>query len=215
MLHLEYYAHSCFLLHAGQVKVLFDPYSPEIGYKLPPRGADYVLVSHEHFDHNNVAGVAGRCTVVRGCARRSVGSGTVHGVLGDHGSTGGKVTMFCLHIGDLRVCHLSDLGQGLNTEQLSEIGSPDVLMVPVGGGNFTLDATAALAVIKQLKPRVILPMHYRTPFLNKEHFPLLQGVEPFLQQARAEYGYERLNDGVLRWDTLPSKPTVVHMPHLY
>lgn len=215
MLHLEYYAHSCFLLHAGQVKVLLDPYSTEIGYKLPPRGADYVLVSHEHVDHNNVAGVSGRCTVVRGCASRSIGSGKVHGVLGEHGLGAGSVTMFCLELGDLKLCHLSDLGSPLSTEQLGEIGQPDVLMVPVGGGNYTLDAAGAMAVCKQLKPRVILPMHYRTPFLNKEQFSSLQGVDPFLQLARGEYACERLNDGVLRWDSLPAKTTVVHMSHLY
>ena len=65
MLHFEYYAHACFLLHFGDLKVLLDPYNPEIGHKMPVRPADYVCVSHEHFDHNYVAAVSGRTTVVR------------------------------------------------------------------------------------------------------------------------------------------------------
>lgn len=214
MLHLEYFAHSCFLLHARGQKVLFDPYSPDVGYKLPPRGADYVLVSHEHFDHNHVAGVPGRCTVVRGCASRQLGELKVHGVLGGHGCTGGTVTIFCVSYPGVNLCHLSDLGEPLSAEQVKEIGPVDVLLAPVGGG-YTLDGAGALQVAAQLRPKVLIPMHYRTPFLDRERFPQVVGLEPFLQRARLDYALERRGDGILQLDSWPGRPTVIHLEHRY
>ena len=76
----------------------------------------------------------------------------------------------------VRLCHLGDLGHQLSAEQASEIGEVDVLMVPVGG-LYTIDAAGATSVCNRLKPRVVLPMHYRT---DRCAFPI-SGVDDFLK----------------------------------
>ena len=48
---IEYLGHSCFVLSNGRVRFLTDPFSG-IGYEMPPVSADYVTLSHDHFDHN-------------------------------------------------------------------------------------------------------------------------------------------------------------------
>ena len=53
---IEYLGHSCFVLSNGRVRFLTDPFSG-IGYEMPPVAADYVTLSHDHFDHNYTAGV--------------------------------------------------------------------------------------------------------------------------------------------------------------
>lgn len=218
MLHFEYYAHACFLLHFGDLKVLIDPYSPEIGHKMPVRPADYVCVSHEHFDHNNVAAVSGRVVVVRGGVSRKLGPIALTAVLAPHDDDGerGLVTIFKLQAGQgPSIVHLSDLGAPLDGEQLAELGSCDVVLAPIGGCGNTLDAAAALRVADQLKARLVVPMHYRTPFLSRTLFPDCDGLDGFLKLAKASYAVERAPEGVVRLDKLPGRPTVLVVPHLY
>jgi len=180
---IEYYGHSCFALTSGSTKIVLDPYGPEVGYKMPQRAAAITTVSHDHFDHNHTAAVLGRTTVVRGGAPRQEGTVKIRGVLADHDSQGGsrlgKVTLFCLELEGLRVVHLSDLGHLLNAEQIAEIGKVDVLFVPCGGGDYTLGAAEADKVVQVLQPALAIPMHYRTPFLNRSLFPDLEGVDKF------------------------------------
>lgn len=218
MLHFEYYAHACFLLHFGEIKILIDPYSPEIGHKIPVRPADYVCVSHEHFDHNYTAAVSGRTTILRGSVNRQLGPVRLTAVLADHDDDGqrGLVTLFKFQAGDgPAILHLSDLGRPLDAEQLAEIGHCDVLLAPIGGCGNTLDAQAALAVAAQLKPRLLVPMHYRTPFLSRSLFPHCDGLEGFLKLARTSYRVEKAPEGVVRLESLPEKPTVLIVPHLH
>lgn len=176
---VEYYAHSCFVLSSGKVRLLIDPYSEQTGYKQPMRGAQLTLVSHDHFDHNHVAGVVGRTTVVRGAAERELEGVRIRGVVGEHGGGLGPVTCFCLEMEGLTICHLSDLGPSLP----AGLGAVDLLMVPVGGGGYTMGPREALAAVTQLKPRWVLPMHYRTPFLNRAAFPELEPLDNFLRQT--------------------------------
>lgn len=215
MLHLEYFAHACFMLHLGGRKVLIDPYSPQIGHKWPERPADLVLVSHEHEDHNYVAGVSGRTQVLRGCASRQWGELKIRGVLAHHGGSALPLTLFCLRQGQgPALCHLADLGQTLEPEQVEEIGACDVLLVPVGGA-FTLDAAGALQVVRQLQPKVVIPMHYRTPFLCRQRFPALETSERFLREAARDYRIEKVREGELRLEKLPEATTIFPLPHLY
>jgi L-ascorbate metabolism protein UlaG (beta-lactamase superfamily) len=60
----------------------------------------------------------------------------------------------------MRVVHLGDLGHLLGDEQLRQIGTPDVVMIPVGG-YYTIDAVSAKQVADSLGAKIVLPMHYR------------------------------------------------------
>ena len=82
--------------------------------------------------------------------------------------------MFCFELDGIGVCHLGDLGHLLDDGQLKEMGSVDILLIPVGGF-FTIDARTADKVCDQLQPRVIMPMHYRT----EKSFPEISGVDEF------------------------------------
>ena len=76
----------------------------------------------------------------------------------------------------MTVCHLGDLGHVLEAHQAEAIGRPDILMVPVGG-YFTIDADEAAQVVRQLKPKIVIPMHFKTEKLG---FPIA-GREGFLE----------------------------------
>jgi L-ascorbate metabolism protein UlaG (beta-lactamase superfamily) len=75
------------------------------------------------------------------------------------GAERGRNTVFVTHIDDMAFAHLGDSGHELTAAEVEEIGDIDVLFVPVGG-NESLSASEAVAVIAQLEPRIVIPMHY-------------------------------------------------------
>lgn len=212
---LEYYAHACFAFTDRRGKrVLIDPYGPEVGYKLPQRPAEVTVISHDHFDHNHLAAVVGSTQVVR--FPRQVEGFTFRSLLLDHDREGGalygKVRAFCWEMDGLRLCHLSDLGRLLTAEEKQEIGSLDVLMLPCGGGGYTLCSSWARQLVAELKPRWALPMHYRTPFLNREMFPELEPVKAFLDGSLPVHGS---SESAIELNPSPGPTEILHLAHRF
>jgi len=170
--------HPTFILKTSTgLAVLLDPMNDSVGYPLTPvAGMDLVTVSHEHADHNNLALATGSPQVLRGLAGndwakidqtiKGVRVRTVQSYHDDtQGSQRGKNAIFVFEMDGLKIAHLGDLGHALNAEQVKAIGAVDVVMIPVGGF-FTLDGKGAAEVITQLNPKIIIPMHYKTPALG-------------------------------------------------
>ncbi len=208
---IKYEGHACFLIttDAG-LRIMVDPYDLEtrgdsFGYGPIRDPADVVLITHEHADHNGPGGVPGSPVVLRETG--TAGGVFFEAVTAPHGRPGGQdrgnIRLFRWDADGLRFCHLGDLGELLTPEQVASLGPVDVLFVPVGG-HFTVDATGAHQVARQLQARVIIPMHYRPPGSG---FPVA-GVEPFLAQAA-----DLLEVGAPEWTvtaaTLPEAETVV------
>lgn len=178
---IKYLAHAAFLITSEKgAKIVTDPYetSPGLKHAAIVETADIVTVSHEHGDHNNVAAVKGNPKIVKaGAEVRDIkfkAVATAHDDKG--GGQRGKNTVFCFEVDGINVCHAGDLGHMLTAAQVNDIGKVDVLMIPVGGF-FTIDAATATKVVEQLKPKIVIPMHYKTDKLN---FPIA-GVEDFLK----------------------------------
>ncbi len=216
---VDYLAHSCFLLENSGFRVLFDPYPTGIGYP-PPRVHDpnLIVVSHDHFDHNAVDQVPGRATVVRGIARRTYGPVTVSGAIGwhDDGEGAEPVSLTLLEWSGRRLAHFGDLGCPLDSEQEAMFEDVDLLLLPCGG-DFTLDGVSAARVVERLRPKVVVPMHYQTPFLRKDKFPHMQTVDSFLSACAkfAKVVPERSGGSDLEryWSQAAADPIVLHLQH--
>lgn len=179
---ITWLGHSCFRLQTGELIVVIDPFSKDIGLTPPRFRADLVLVSHDHYDHSNAAALGGEPFLISGPGEYEVKEVFVHGVETFHDKTQGGErglnTIYSVKIEDLVVVHLGDFGEGeLRDETLEEIGEADILMLPVGG-KYTIDAEEAAKVVKQIEPRLVIPMHYKIPGLKLE----LDSVEKFLQE---------------------------------
>ena len=173
---VRWFGQSAFLL-TGSKRVLIDPFGA-MTERLAARGmkfrhppvegvsADLVLVTHEHSDHNAVDGVHGSPVVIRSTAGTLDSPvGEVVAVASEHddraGTQRGPNTIFCFTLDGVRFCHLGDFGQSaLRPEQREAIGSVDILFVPIGGGP-TIGGAAAAAIVRELGPRIVVPMHYR------------------------------------------------------
>jgi L-ascorbate metabolism protein UlaG (beta-lactamase superfamily) len=180
---IKWLGHACFLITSeGGLRVITDPYAVGGGIDYSPikETADVVVVSHDHGDHNNVSAVQGKPEVVKGNGTKTAKGIRFKGVATSHdasqGTQRGSNTVFCFSIDGLNLCHMGDLGHVLSPGQVTEIGVVDILFVPVGGF-FTIDAAMASQVCDQLKPRIAIPMHFKTP---KCAYPLA-GVEDFLK----------------------------------
>jgi len=172
---VNYCGHSTFCLTSGGVTITIDPFNDDIGYSKPAVSPAAVVISHEHFDHNNVGLVGGKPRVVRGLADEGKSWSTIDERIGpfhvtgvpttyhdnEEGKARGKNTVTVYEVEGLRVIHLGDLGHLLRDEQVRAIGAVDVLFVPVGGF-YTIGPAEADQVIAQLKPRVVIPMHFKT-----------------------------------------------------
>lgn len=185
---IYWYGQACFKLKGKTATVVIDPFDPKIGLKVPKPTdleADIVLVTHQHFDHNNIAAVPNNPLVIQGPGEYEskgviiTGIGVYHD--SSQGSERGKNTIYGVNIDGLNIVHVGDLGHELTEEQVQEIGETDILMIPVGG-NYTIDAKTASKVVAALEPRIVIPMHYKIAGLSVE----LAGVEDFLKEMGVE-----------------------------
>jgi len=188
---IAWYGQSCFKLlvktnNGDKITILIDPFSKDIGLTPPRGGADIVIVSHDHFDHNNVKTVSGEPFIIDGPGEYDVKKIFIRGIYSFHddkkGEERGVNTISVIEAEDMKVCHLGDLGQGeLSDNQLEKIGEVDVLMIPIGGF-YTINGSEAVKIINQIEPKVIIPMHYKIPSLNVK----LNSVEKFLEEIGGE-----------------------------
>lgn len=173
---LRYYGQSFFVLTTpGGTRIVLDPYG-QIGFPLPTGvSGDAVFITHEHGDHNNVSLIQGGPKVSRGLVpggwatvRERIGDALLYSVPSFHDDQGGTSgrgfnALFVIETGGLRIAHLGDLGQATLTEgQVKALGTVDILMIPVGGGPFTINAEQATRITSMINPRVVIPMHYKT-----------------------------------------------------
>jgi len=177
---IRWLGHSSFLIESERgIKIITDPFDETLGYKLPRIKVNIVTVSHEHFDHNYVRGIKGRPIVFKGPVKRESHKMEFKGISTYHdsvfGSKRGPNTIFIIKADGLKLCHLGDLGHILSPDKLTEIGSIDILFIPVGGF-YTIDSAQATQIVNDIKPRITIPMHYKTEAIKFSIDP----VEVFL-----------------------------------
>ncbi len=178
---ISWLGHSCFQIKGKQTTIVTDPYSPDLGYSLGEPAAQIVTVSHQHPGHNYLPGVSGEPRLITAPGEYEIAGVLIIGIATYHdaerGSQRGNNTVYLIEVDDIAVCHLGDLGHVLNMEQVEELGTVDILLLPVGGKT-TIGAATAAEVVRQLEPKVVIPMHYQTPALSRE----LEPVERFLKE---------------------------------
>jgi L-ascorbate metabolism protein UlaG (beta-lactamase superfamily) len=164
------------------ITIATDPYGPSIGLKPSRFEADILTVSHAHDDHSFAEAIRGETFTIREAGEYDVKGVSIIGIETWHDSKEGRERgsniAFWFEVDGISVLHLGDLGGPLTDKQLGKIPSPHILLLPVGG-TFTLDARAAVEVMNQLEPRIVIPMRYQLPGLKIK----LDGVEKFIKES--------------------------------
>ncbi len=207
--------HSSFRIKGKQVTVVTDPYdSSMLGFKYPKvESPDIITISHDHADHNKKDNFdLSTVFVTSGPGEFEVKGVTILGIPTFHddkkGEERGKNIVFTMTIDDLAVCHLGDLGHKLDDEQVTRIGQVEILFVPVGGF-YTLNAEQAYETVTQLEPKIVIPMHYKTPKYNQETFGQVDTVDTFLKMMGVEDKSAQQPKLSITRDKLPENTTVI------
>lgn len=179
---ITWYGQSCFKLQAGDLVGVIDPYGKEIGLTPPRFRADFVMVTHNHPDHDNADSIPENPFLITGPGEYEIKGVYVKGIETYHDKQNGKErgmnTIYIVEIEGIKICHMGDFGEGkLRDETVEQIGDVDILMIPVGG-KFTIDAEEAAQVIGQIEPRIVIPMHYKISGLKAP----LESAELFLKE---------------------------------
>ncbi|MEY4723258.1 MAG: hypothetical protein RLZZ324_771 [Candidatus Parcubacteria bacterium] len=189
---ITWHGFSCFKIQetrqSGEVTLVTDPFETEGAAKLPRNlAADIVTVSHDGKRHNAVDAVSGIGDgekngpfVITGPGEYEVKDMFVTGVPTFHETVDdkekGTVTMYRINVGELHMVHLGALKHPLDEKFMEDFHDVDVLFVPVGGED-VLTAKQAAAVVQQIEPRIIIPMHYKNGDVGAD----LATVEAFVK----------------------------------
>jgi L-ascorbate metabolism protein UlaG (beta-lactamase superfamily) len=214
---IKWYGHAAFLITSDQgTKIIIDPYEPgafggQLSYGKIKDQADIVLTSHDHADHNYTKDLPGPPQIVRGSGSKTIKGISIKGIPTYHdpskGSERGTNTVFTLKVDQIQICHLGDLGHLLSDKELVEIGPVDILLIPVGGF-FTIDPKEATRVTEQLKPKILIPMHFKT---EKCGFPIAS-VEDFLK-GKPNLKRPQSSEVVFEKAALPQQMEIVVLEH--
>jgi len=180
---LKWIGHSCFQLTSELgTRIVMDPFNSMIG-KMPEVAADAVTASHGHGDHNFFEGVSGNPIHLTEPGEHLIRDISIKGIPTFHddklGEKRGKNIVFCFEADGTKICHCGDLGHVLTDDQLQAIGDVDVLLLPTGG-TFTIDSKTAAVVANQVKPKVVVPMHYSRKKMSLTGL-VLEGVDQFIK----------------------------------
>lgn len=77
-------------------------------------------------------------------------------------------TIYRVEVGGVNIAILGNIAPKLSEDQLESIGVVDMVIIPVGGGGYTLDATSAASLVRKIDPKVVIPVHYADAALKYE-----------------------------------------------
>lgn len=207
MLQIRWHGHSCFGI-TNEITLVTDPHDGKsIGIHAPSVTGDIILVSHDHYDHNSVKSVEKEgAKIITDTRKRNITNVEIKGIESFHdgcrGEKRGNNIIYKFTMEDITFCHMGDLGHDLDEDTVQKIGDVDILFIPIGG-TFTLDAKQAWRIIKKVKPRIAVPMHYKIGGLSLP----ITGIEPFLEESK----YEILkvgNEIDIEKEDLPEEPEI-------
>jgi len=183
---IKWFGHASFGITSQQGRIVVtDPYEPggyngAVGYKPITAVPDIVTVSHDHADHNYTKKLAGKPAVIDKKGSYEIAGIKITGIPVYHDTKQGKERgnniIFVYEIDGLRIAHCGDLGHTLSDKEIAMLGEIDILLIPTGG-YFTIDAAQAADVAENIKPKIVIPMHYKTDALD---FPIA-GVDEFIR----------------------------------
>lgn len=189
---LRWLGHGTWLIQTNGTRIILDPFlddSPVAPVKSKDIQADYILVSHGHFDHiadaDKIAKACGSTVIstyeiCEWLARRGVekthamnigGSynfpfgrvkmtPAVHTSMLPDGSYGGNPAGFLLTLAEGKVYFACDTGLFLDMQLIGQEGLT-LAALPIGD-NFTMGPEDALHAVKLLRPKVVVPVHTNT-----------------------------------------------------
>ena len=216
---ITWYGHAAFLIETQGLRIILDPYkSPDSGGYLPiDEPADLVVVSHENDRyHSHLGQIVPPFQTVRALELPAEGE-EIRGIRFQaipvfetpERKPEDEVTIIHFRAEGVHLAFLGDLGHSLDETELAPLLGAEVVLVPAGGPP-TIDFPAIPPLLDAIGPRLVLPMHYKTPKTNLN----IQPVERFLDIFPNDI-VMRSNSSTLdvSKEALPERRTIVVLDH--
>mgnify|MGYP001237969358 CR=1 FL=1 len=204
---ITWLGHSCFRLRLDELSVITDPFPDSIGIQMGNVSAIAVTVSNTHPNHSYWSGVEGTDKVLDGPGEYELSGVYVRGIMtpqNEGDPLDQRNTAYMVEMEGLSLCHLGDIKAPLTTRQAEQLKPVDVLFLPVGSGECTLELSQAIQLMHVLSPKLIFPMHYGLPGLQAQ----VGDLEPFIKEMAIQdiQAIPRIN---VTASSLPAEPRVV------
>lgn len=154
----QYFGGNCVKMTTKEASIVVDDNLGKLGLKPVAKKDDIILFTSYEADRPE----QGILTIGQP-GEYEVSKVAIHGVAARaHMDEEGKksATMYKFTTPDVRVLVTGHIHPDLDEKQLEAVGTVDVLIIPIGGNGFTLDAGGALKVIKKIEPKIVIPVHY-------------------------------------------------------
>ena len=192
MFDIEYKGGNTVVIATKKSKLISDPKQSLIGLKdIEPKGM-VSLLTEERF----AVPSADVTLQVESPGEYELGDFSIKGIPARrHIDTEGfRSTIYRVEVGDVRIALIGNIDPKLTDDQLEAIGVVDMVIIPVGGGGYTLDATSAAHLVRQIDAKVVVPIHYADKALTYE-----------VQQDELEVFHTELGGAVEEVDKLKIK----------
>jgi len=183
MFEIEYKGGNGVVLSTKKATVVADPNLSVVGLKNLSVKDSIELATEARFAVNS----GDAKIVIEGPGEYGVADFDIRGVAAQRhldAETDPKLsTMYRIDTGEIRVALIGNIYEKLTEDQLEELGVVDVVIIPVGGGGYTLDPEGASAIVRSIDPKVVIPIHYNDSALKYE-VPQLE-VDEFIKTLAA------------------------------
>jgi L-ascorbate metabolism protein UlaG (beta-lactamase superfamily) len=218
-LKITWYGHAAFLVETSGLRIIIDPYrSPDSGGYLPiSEPADLVVVSHENDRyHSHLGQIIPPFETIRaleipeeGTVFREIKFEAIHVFETPERLPEDEVTIVHFHAEDLHLAFLGDLGHPLTEPEFASLRGAEIVLA-AAGGKPTIDVNDLRVLLQDIDPRIVIPMHYKTPKINLNIAPL----EDFLAAMRADPVIRHGSSSIeVTRESLPESRTIVVLDH--
>ena len=168
MFEIEYKGANCVIINTKKTRLVIDPKLSIVGLTDIMTKESVELATEERFAVNNPESTL----VIDSPGEYGVGDLHISGFPAqrhiDSEKETKQATVYRIEIGDARIGLLGNIFGKLSDDQLEQIGLLDILIIPVGGNGYTLDAKSAVELVHAIDPKVVIPVHYDDPGIKYE-----------------------------------------------
>ena len=213
---IHYYGHSCFLLSFdSNFSILIDPYrnrEDRLWFKklMPEVNCDLCLITHAHFDHDEIHVLEETSSILRVPGTFITNSMEIHGFQDIHAGRSGKLnfpnTIFKIEAANMSFVHWGDNRPNIAGSIHESIKEPDILFLPSDDTRHLLSFDEIEELIRIIRPKVVIPMHYFIDKISHKENSLL-GINEWLN-SRPEPKKYITNDFIINATTIPGETEI-------
>jgi L-ascorbate metabolism protein UlaG (beta-lactamase superfamily) len=168
MLEIEYKGGNTLVIATKKATIVTDPKQSLVGLKNYPMKDAIEVATEARFA---VTAKEARLNI-EGPGEYGIANFDIKGIAAqrhlDTAADPKSATIYRIEANEIRIALLGNIYEKLSEAQLEELGVVDILILPIGGNGYTLDATGATALVRSIDPKVVIPVHYADDALTYE-----------------------------------------------